>query len=82
MAADTPAFPAAPAVYRVAEVATLLRMGERQTREALIRGEIPGHKIGSQWRISAIALHRWLNGEEGGPHDVAIEETSKSNAGD
>jgi excisionase family DNA binding protein len=54
---------APPIVYRVAEVAKLLRMGERQVREGLIRGEIPGVRVGGQWRISAVAIHRWLNGE-------------------
>jgi excisionase family DNA binding protein len=52
-----------PAAYRVTEVAKLLRIGERQCREALIRGELPGHKIGGSWRISVEAIHRWLDGE-------------------
>lgn len=54
----------APAVYKVAELASLLDMGERQVREALRVGEIPGHKIGKQWRISKVAIQRWLEGDE------------------
>lgn len=60
-----PANPAAPEVMTVAELATLLRKGQRQTREALKRDEIPGaHKIGNSWRISAVVIRRWLHGEE------------------
>jgi excisionase family DNA binding protein len=58
---DAPA--AEPGVLKVSEVAKLLRIGERQVREGLIRGEIPGVRVGSQWRISAVALNRWLDGK-------------------
>jgi excisionase family DNA binding protein len=51
----------APVVYRVAEVAKLRRMGQRQVYEGLIRGEIPGIRIGKQWRISKVAFDAWLN---------------------
>jgi hypothetical protein len=37
-----------PEVLKVAEVAQLLSIGERQAREAMIRGEVPCHRIGSQ----------------------------------
>lgn len=54
----------APAVYRVKELAALLDMGERQVREALIRGEIPGVRIGGQWRTGQRAFHAWLDAQE------------------
>lgn len=61
----------APAVLKVSELAALLRMGQRQVREGVIRGDIPCHKIGGQIRCSKVAIDRWLNGEEGGDrHDV------------
>lgn len=46
----------------VREVSALLRLGERAVREGLIRGEIPGNKVGGVWRIEAYALARWADG--------------------
>jgi len=58
---DTPE----PEVLTVSEVATLLRMGIRQCREAIYRGDIQGcHRIGTQYRCSAVALRRQLHGDE------------------
>jgi excisionase family DNA binding protein len=71
-----------PAAYRVTEVAKLLRIGERQCREALIRGEIQGcHKIGKQWRCSKVAIHRWLDGEPPGK-DMGAQQEVASAPGD
>jgi excisionase family DNA binding protein len=36
---------------KVPEAAPLLRMDERTVRRACERGEIPGFKVGEQWRI-------------------------------
>lgn len=73
--ADSPA----PAVYRVADVAALLCIGRRQTYEAIARGEIPCHKIGSQVRCSKVAVHAWLDGRgqtKGGAIDLGLTAES------
>jgi hypothetical protein len=74
--ADNPAN-AEPEVLTVAELATKLRRGQRQTREALIRGEIPGaHKIGSRWRISTVVIERLLHAQEpSGTPAMAAEQS-------
>jgi excisionase family DNA binding protein len=54
--------PTEPAVLTVAEVAKLLRIGERQCREGIRLGHIQGcHKIGGQVRCSRVAIETWLN---------------------
>jgi hypothetical protein len=56
---------AEPAVLTLRETATFLRKGQRQTREAAIRGELPEcHKIGRDWRCSRVALERRFPREE------------------
>lgn len=76
--ADSPA----PAVYRVAEVAALLRIGRRQTYEAIVRGEIPCKKIGASVRCSKVQIHIWLDGEtargEGGEDDARSTQGRQS----
>jgi hypothetical protein len=50
---------AEPAVLTLKETAAYLRKGQRQTREAAIRGELPEcHKIGRDWRCSRVLLER------------------------
>jgi excisionase family DNA binding protein len=58
---------AEPEVLKVSEVAKLLRIGQRQAREAMIRGEIPCHRLSGQWRCSKVAIHRWLEGSSAEP---------------
>jgi hypothetical protein len=56
---------AEPAVLTLRETATFLRKGQRQTREAAIRGELPEcHKIGRDWRCSRVLLERRFPREE------------------
>jgi excisionase family DNA binding protein len=69
----------APDVLKVREVAALLRMGVRQTYEAIYRGDIPCHRIGSQVRCSKLAIDRWLNGHE--PNGNHREEVSSDDVG-
>jgi excisionase family DNA binding protein len=53
----------APAVLTAAEAAALLRVDERQLAEAAARGDVPGRRIGAEWRFSREALLAWLRGE-------------------
>ena len=52
----------APEVLTAGEAAALLRIGEPELREAAERGELPGRRIGSEWRFSRDALIAWLAG--------------------
>jgi hypothetical protein len=71
--ADNPA----PAVYRVAELAKMLDMGERQVRERIKRGVIPCLNLDGQIRCSKVRIKRWLNGEEE-RDGLEIEDTRKA----
>ena len=42
------------------EVAQLLRMNPQVVVRKLLAGEIPGYKLGKDWRIEAAQLRQWL----------------------
>jgi len=51
-----------PDVLTAGEAASLLRVGEREVVEAAERGELPGRRIGDEWRFSREAVMAWLGG--------------------
>ena len=56
--------------YRtVPEVAQLIRTSEKQVRSLVKRGELPGFKIGREYRIRDDELHNWLE-----DHRIGIQE--------
>lgn len=46
---------------RVSEVARRLGVNEETVRRALVRGELPGRKLGSTWLVSVKAPDGWLS---------------------
>jgi excisionase family DNA binding protein len=57
-----------PEFMTIAEVAKLLKLGERTVYQLAREGRLGGAaKVGSQWRFDAGALQKWLrNGGEAG----------------
>ncbi len=55
-----------PEVLTLSEAASLLRVDEHDLEQAAQRGDVPGRRIGSQWRFSATALRAWLARDQGG----------------
>jgi len=53
----------APEVLTAGEAAALLRVEERQLAEAAAHGDVPGRRIGAEWRFSREALLAWLRSE-------------------
>jgi excisionase family DNA binding protein len=51
----------AKAVLTIGEVAEMLRVHPTTVYRLLKRGDIPGFKIGGNWRVSVIALDRWMS---------------------
>ena len=51
----------AKAVLTIGEVAEMLRIHPTTVYRLLKRGDIPGFKIGGNWRVSVNALDRWLS---------------------
>ena len=47
-------------LYTAAEVADLLRMNLQVVQRKLQSGEIPGYRIGREWRIGRDQLESWL----------------------
>lgn len=61
-----------PLAYTVKEAAMLLKVNRSTLYEALERGDLPGRKLGRDWRIGAAALYRWLS--EAQPRHVAAND--------
>jgi excisionase family DNA binding protein len=49
-------------VLTLAEAAELLRIDEQTVAKAADRGELPGRKLGGEWRFARSAVLRWLAG--------------------
>lgn len=47
-------------LYTAAEVADLLRLNHQVVQRKLQAGEIPGYRIGREWRVSRDQLLMWL----------------------
>jgi excisionase family DNA binding protein len=47
-------------VLTIAEVAVALRLHPTTIYRLVKRGDLPGFKIGDNWRISSNALENWL----------------------
>jgi excisionase family DNA binding protein len=49
-------------VLTLAEAAEMLRIDEQTVAKAAERGELPGRKLGGEWRFARSAVLRWLAG--------------------
>jgi excisionase family DNA binding protein len=56
--------------YTVPEAAALVGISDDSYYRALRAGEVPGLKIRGRYVVPRAALHRYLNGEEGGERDA------------
>jgi|SRR5215211_1794623 len=52
-----------PEVLSPAEVADLLQVEEERVTDLAEKGELPGRKIGDEWRFSRSAVLEWLGAE-------------------
>ena len=53
-----------PVVLTLEEAAELLRLDVTEMRKLATSGEIPGRKVGDQWRFSRAGLLNWLSGND------------------
>ena len=58
------------AALRVAEVAEMLGVNEETVRRALLRGDLPGRKLGSAWLVPVAGLDAWLSSRSEETTDV------------
>lgn len=49
-------------VVSLRQLATWLRIPEAQLATMAAQGELPGRRIGAEWRFGAVAINRWLQG--------------------
>ncbi|MFN2468677.1 MAG: helix-turn-helix domain-containing protein [Gaiellaceae bacterium] len=56
--------PPAPEVMTSEQLAELLQVGERTVRELAANGELPGRKVGREWRFARRAVLDWLAGPD------------------
>ncbi|MBI3923547.1 MAG: helix-turn-helix domain-containing protein [Armatimonadetes bacterium] len=47
-------------VLTLEEAAEFLEVGPEALRKAAVRGDVPGRRIGREWRFGRPALHIWL----------------------
>ena len=52
------------AVLTLEEAAELLRLDVKQMRKLAANGEVPGRKVGNEWRFSRAGLLNWLSGND------------------
>jgi len=73
-------------VLSLEEAAALLRVTPEDLEGAVVRGDVPGRRIGTVWRFSRAALLDWLAGAEPPPplteNDLAVISATGTTAGD
>lgn len=52
-------------VMTIQEVSAYLRLGQSTIYKLVKEGELPGRKVGGQWRFSRKKLEEWLERREG-----------------
>ena len=56
-------------ILTLKEVATLLKVAEKTTYTMAQRGELPGFKVGGQWRFRRADIETWIDRQR---HQAAI----------
>jgi excisionase family DNA binding protein len=59
---DLPAEAGSGDVLTLAELAALLRVPAERAEERALAGDIPGRRLGDEWRFSRAAVMAWLAG--------------------
>lgn len=69
-------------LYTAAEVADLLRMNPQVIQRKLQAGEIPGYRIGREWRVEQTQLLTWLerHSNQRDPLDVHFDDDGRLRA--
>ena len=50
-------------ILTIPEVAALLKIAEKTVYVLAQRGDLPGFKVGGQWRFSRAAISRWIDAQ-------------------
>ena len=60
-------------ILTISEVAELLKIAEKTVYVLAQRREVPGFKVGGQWRFSRAAINLWIETRSRVPQDPASE---------
>lgn len=60
--------------FDIASMADYLHLTPPQVQRMADRGQLPGRKIGGQWRFSAAEIHHWLEDRIGASDDSQLSE--------
>lgn len=59
-----------PDILTIRELAALLRVGEKTAYTLAQEGEVPGFKVGGQWRFRRTDIEAWIDRQMGKPTDL------------
>ena len=64
-------------ILTISEVAELLKIAEKTVYVLAQRREVPGFKVGGQWRFSRAAINSWIEARSRAPQHApsAIEQS-------
>lgn len=48
-------------IMTIPEVATLLKIAQKTVYVLAQHGDLPGFKVGGQWRFSRLAINKWID---------------------
>lgn len=63
-------------VLTVGELSNYLRVHRSTVYRLLKRGQLPGFKIGSDWRFNVEAIDRWRLGQGTAPFDGVAQQAA------
>ncbi len=76
--ATAPVLPDPPEVLTADEAALLLRLDEAALLNLAQTGQVPGRRVGNQWRFSRAALLGWLTGYRQGMASAEFERANQA----
>ena len=63
-------------ILTIPDVANLLRVADKTVYSLVQRGDLPGFKVGGQWRFSRAAINSWIDQKTQAPRmDTDIDAT-------
>ena len=57
----------------LAQLASLLQRNQRELSKLANRGDLPGRKVGGEWRFASAEIQHWLESEIPGLNEVQLK---------
>lgn len=62
----------------LAQLANLLQRDQRELSKLANRGDLPGRKVGGQWRFASAEIQQWLEGEMPGLNEAQLKSLEEA----